>query len=339
MRDCSFIADASCWAVRGDSTVEEVCATKAAVEADEVICGDETIQDDCLTCTSTLKSDGTSTCQWYTPVGARAYCGTGGCDMMGVCGSEICDLGIDGPCGGFSECEPCLNSRLECAWIANRCEASCDAIMDVACYHPANFPNMTGPEICAVADEAGPGTMGPPEGTPPEGPPGGTLTPPEGVPPDVPPTDDSHPCNGFEICEPCLNSRIECAWIAGRCEPSCDVIMDVACYHPANFPNMTGPEICAIADTAEPMIMGPPDVLMNETSMEDIPMGDEPEEESEDGMVEATSDATEAGGGEDEEVEEEDGERGNLQGVSGAISHSVSLAGLVPVAIAAIAFL
>jgi hypothetical protein len=38
--DCSFIADASCYSVRDNSTtVEEVCARKAANEADAALCG------------------------------------------------------------------------------------------------------------------------------------------------------------------------------------------------------------------------------------------------------------------------------------------------------------
>jgi hypothetical protein len=225
--------------------------------------------------------------------------------MMGECGSDTCDLGSEGPCGGFSDCEPCLNSRLECAWIADRCEPSCDAILeDVPCYHPSNFPGLIGPEICAISNNSNNSQ---------------------------PMEDSGHPCNGFEICEPCLNSRIECAWIANRCERSCDVIMDVACYHPSNFPNMTGPEICAIADTAQPVIMGPPDALMNETWTEET-------EEDLDTIEDETIEDTE-GGEEDSSEDEANGGVGALESTSGTMSRVISMAGVAVVSVAAIAFL
>ena len=65
------------------------------------------------------------------------------------------------------------------------------------------------------------------------------------------PEEEYHPCNGFSGCEPCLNSRMECAWTGGRCEPDCGVLADAACYHPRYFPDMIGPEICAIAAADE----------------------------------------------------------------------------------------
>jgi len=77
-------------------------------------------------------------------------CPVGTCDASGP-GEEVTAGG--GPCNGFADCEPCLNSRMDCAWIANSCQLNCDMIADAACYHPANFPNMTGPEICAIAAE------------------------------------------------------------------------------------------------------------------------------------------------------------------------------------------
>lgn len=118
---------------------------------------------DCETCTSTVLSDGESVCSWYTVLGdtTNGFCSTGGCDMMGNCPVGTCDASGPGeevtagggPCNGFADCEPCLNSRMDCAWIANSCQLNCDMIADAACYHPANFPNMTGPEICAIAAE------------------------------------------------------------------------------------------------------------------------------------------------------------------------------------------
>ena len=74
------------------------------------------------------------------------------------------------------------------------------------------------------------------------------------------PDENGHPCNGFSGCEPCLNSRMECAWTGGRCEPDC-VLADAACYHPRYFEGMIGPEICAIASTTEETPFdGPPPV-------------------------------------------------------------------------------
>jgi len=67
----------------------------------------------------------------------------------------------------------------------------------------------------------------------------------------------SHPCNGFSDCEPCLNSRMECSWTGGTCQPNC-IIADAACYHPRYFPGMVGPEICAIAASREG-VEGPTD--------------------------------------------------------------------------------
>ena len=77
--------------------------------------------------------------------------------------------------------------------------------------------------------------------------------------PEIP--EEGHPCNGFSECGPCLNSRMECAWTAGRCEPDC-VIADAACYHPRYFPEMIGPEICAIADSTPDVPFDPlPEVV------------------------------------------------------------------------------
>ena len=184
-----------------------------------------------------------------------SYCGVGGCGMMGVCPVETCDaeedVAIDTPpvdeveppveveppmedstpCQQFPECEPCLNNRMGpgCVWIGDSCQDSCDVIMDAACYSSAIFPNTTGPEICAMAAE------------PVEGPTDGGMT------------DDgeSEPCTGFSMCEPCLNSSLDCAWIADSCQPNCGIRADDSCYTSSQYPNMVGPEICALAGPAE----------------------------------------------------------------------------------------
>ena len=82
------------------------------------------------------------------------------------------------------------------------------------------------------------------------------------------PDDNMEPCNEFPTCEPCLNNRMGCVWIADSCQRVCDVIADAACYSAQNFPNMTGPEICAIA--AEP-VEGPTDGGMPENMPEEVP--------------------------------------------------------------------
>lgn len=209
---------------------------------------------DCETCTSTVKSDGEAACSWYVD-GEISYCGTGGCGMMGVCPVETCDAveEVDTPvvedppavvdppveeestpCQQFPECEPCLNNRMGpgCVWIGDSCQDSCDAIMDAACYSAAIFPNTTGPEICAMAAEP---VEGPTDGGMPE----------EGE------SDVTEPCTGFSVCEPCLNSNLDCAWIADSCQPNCGIRADDSCFSFSQYPNMAGPEICALAGPAE----------------------------------------------------------------------------------------
>lgn len=245
---CDFIADASCWDMQyhEGKTVEEVCNEKAVIEADEDTCAAEALQSDCGACTSTAKSNGDS-CEWYAIPEGPGYCGAGGCGFAGICGSTTCEGDDtttttegddDHPCHGFDLCEPCLNSRIECAWVGGACEPSCDAAPEAVCYHPGQeaFAGMVGPDICAAAEEAGDAK---PEDTT------TTTTATE-------PAEDDHPCHGFDLCEPCLNSRIECAWVGGICEPSCDAAPEEVCYHPGQeaFAGMIGPDICAAAKEA-----------------------------------------------------------------------------------------
>ena len=228
--------------------------------------------------------------------------------MMGTCGSTVCDLGSQGPCGGFTECEPCLNSRLECAWTAGTCQPSCGMIMDVACYHPSEsaFANMTGPEICAIAADT--------EEVPFDMPPPTENATGIGAMDDMDTDTDTHPCNGFDFCEPCLNSRMECAWIADSCQPSCDVIADAACYHPSEsaFANMTGPEICAFA-----------------VSGVDVPFDASENATMDDMGSETDADAT----GEAEDVAVERGAPAPLE--SGAIASSTRMVAVMAVGLAA----
>lgn len=75
------IADVACYEPNNDN--EGTCAQAAESEADSAICSP---LNDCETCTSTLRSDGSRTCEWYE----SGYCGTGDCDFNGACGSTEC---------------------------------------------------------------------------------------------------------------------------------------------------------------------------------------------------------------------------------------------------------
>ena len=85
----SCIPDIACYNIpnfAGQSVVD-ICTMAANDEADETRCRAVT---DCVTCTSTALSDGLRTCGWYVDTTTMAWCGTGGCDMNGVCGSNVC---------------------------------------------------------------------------------------------------------------------------------------------------------------------------------------------------------------------------------------------------------
>ena len=262
LKDCSFIADVACYSEEyfPDKTPTEICEIVAQVEADSAICADPP---DCESCTSTVKSDGVSTCEWYED---SESCGRGGCFMLG-CGTSDCK-GTNTqltPCQDSSTCEDCLDS--DCAWAIGTCLESCDIIADVSCYSKEYFPDNSGAEICEVAkreeediilcasqdscsscietvkadgestcvwyedtntcasEVCGLGGCG------------------------------SSTCNGtvrcedVSTCEDCLNS--DCAWAVGTCLESCSVIADVSCYSQEYFLNNTGAEICEIAKRGE----------------------------------------------------------------------------------------
>jgi hypothetical protein len=156
MSSCMFIADVPCYDMQyfDNRTALDVCTQVAREKLDQEICGSANITT-CSECVATLRTDGETTCFWYnspTEDGTGWCRGTGGCDMMGNCGTTVCSDDPH-PCNNFPECEPCLNSRMECAWVADRCEPSCDIVPEATCFHPSLFPNMTGPEICAESEE------------------------------------------------------------------------------------------------------------------------------------------------------------------------------------------
>jgi hypothetical protein len=135
--------------------------------------------------------------------------------------------GDDSPCYAVTGgCEDCLSGKDECAWTADKCLPSC-MIADVSCFMVADFPEMKESEICAVAANT--------TDEPFTGPDAGVET---------------GPCNGLPDCEQCLTVRMDCAWIADSCQPpsNCLAVADDECFHHSKYPNMTGPDICVIAD-------------------------------------------------------------------------------------------
>jgi hypothetical protein len=67
-------------------------------EEDSALCGRKNY---CFTCTSTIQSDGVTPCAWYVdPNAGKEWCGTGGCDVNGICGEtdeSVCQFPTDPP--------------------------------------------------------------------------------------------------------------------------------------------------------------------------------------------------------------------------------------------------
>lgn len=86
---CSDIADVGCYSSEYfQGTPGQICAVAAVDKRDRELC--QGIDSDCATCTSTLKTDGKSTCEWYKEGTTDAWCDTGGCNLLGNCGSAEC---------------------------------------------------------------------------------------------------------------------------------------------------------------------------------------------------------------------------------------------------------
>ena len=185
---CDNIADAACYSqqsVRGH-TINEICLVANTVEMDTLLCS---VPDICGLCLSTTKSDGVSTCRWYTNENGDGWCGIGACDMFGNCGSDFCPFeeieipvplpeaasgpqteeipvplpeevpvlfpadGLSKPCSSKTTCSSCLSGEDNCAWVAGSCQKSCDVIADAACYTLSSAPDKSGQEICALVAE------------------------------------------------------------------------------------------------------------------------------------------------------------------------------------------
>ncbi|CAB9519585.1 peptidase C11, clostripain [Seminavis robusta] len=87
LADCS-VQGVSCWDMQyhPNNAVADVCLMVIQERDDAETCGDAEVQT-CETCTSTVRSDGESTCGWY-----ETYCGIGdGCDFQGTCPVDTCE--------------------------------------------------------------------------------------------------------------------------------------------------------------------------------------------------------------------------------------------------------
>jgi uncharacterized protein YodC (DUF2158 family) len=261
LESCYIIADAACYSPEmfPGNTSAEICKIASDDQADSVLCD---VQTGCGTCTSSVLSDGSSTCLWYI-IGGDGFCCGGGspCGLLGL-GSSTCD------CENATACDDCLVSG--CGWIAGSCLESCDLIADTACFSSEYFPGNTSAEICEIAsrDQADSSLCAAQTDC-------GTCT-------SSVLSDGSTTCQWFAIdgesggvccgggsgcdlagtgsfscnktstcenataCDDCLVS--ECAWAVGSCFESCSVIADAPCYSAENFPNNTGSEICSIEE-------------------------------------------------------------------------------------------
>lgn len=166
LQSCEVTADTACWDLKyqPELTAAEMCENADEVAADETICAQEDLTD-CGSCTSTLLSDGQSTCDWYYMVAADEYfCAS----TAGACRGDTCHQAVrvceetvvedmeevvveedssgsaveadGGRCNGFDSCDKCLKSIVGCSWADNTCHPS------------AAFPNMTSPDLCLVEE-------------------------------------------------------------------------------------------------------------------------------------------------------------------------------------------
>jgi hypothetical protein len=139
------IADVACYEPGSENGATCAAATKEA--ADSAICSE---LDDCANCTATPLSDnGVDRCQWFSAANdtGNGYCGIGGCDMNGICGSSNCLIQQKG-CGANQSCEACLERS--CVWTVGTCRESCN-VQDVACWELGN--NDTAVKCAAATKE------------------------------------------------------------------------------------------------------------------------------------------------------------------------------------------
>ncbi|CAB9515163.1 expressed unknown protein [Seminavis robusta] len=87
---CMQIADAPCYThdtFQNNLSGDEICQVVEGANTSQERCQ---AANSCQQCTNTMKTaNGVETCSWYTD-GAIGWCGKGGCDMNGICGSSTC---------------------------------------------------------------------------------------------------------------------------------------------------------------------------------------------------------------------------------------------------------
>jgi hypothetical protein len=92
LSSCDSIADAPCFSAdpsqttNNNRTVPEMCEMALVQEQEALTCSRKQY---CTTCTSTFLSNGIDKCAWYRDdVTNTEWCGRGGCDRNGICGSS-----------------------------------------------------------------------------------------------------------------------------------------------------------------------------------------------------------------------------------------------------------
>lgn len=93
LSNCMYVTTGPCFQPSNTTSVSSVCATASSNVLDNTLCQAAT---SCEDCTSFNKTDGTP-CEWYmdNTTDRAPWCGTGGCDMVGTCGSTTCEAPID----------------------------------------------------------------------------------------------------------------------------------------------------------------------------------------------------------------------------------------------------
>ena len=146
LSSCDFLADANCWDTDSTKTDAIVCSEADEATKDKATCS---VIEECDICTSTFKSDRRSTCEWYDD-DEDSYCGVGGCDANGVCGSVRCpDDGTRGGCSTQDTCLSCLDDAADgCVWVGETCQITCSASPGDTCYSTASRPGSSVTAIC-----------------------------------------------------------------------------------------------------------------------------------------------------------------------------------------------
>jgi len=100
---CDVIADTSCYSEEYSpegETAADICGRVDTNQQNEDICSAAI---DCDSCTNLVQADGVTTCKWYMD-----FCGTGGCDMNGICGTATCMEETGSGDSGGIEPPPCF---------------------------------------------------------------------------------------------------------------------------------------------------------------------------------------------------------------------------------------